>query len=145
MITLVVAVYGALLAIDGMKEWYPSLTKPVDIPLWLFSIVQPIYYVICVTVLYRLISYVEDFKVKRNSVTLFMFMMLFAESWNYFFLGLKSVSLGFWLMLVFSFIAMLVFFNLRKVDRLSSKIFTPYLIWLLVDITWIYGVWEANG
>lgn len=135
LITLVIAIYGSLLAIDGMKDWYPSLVKPVDIPMWLFAIVQPVYYGICMAIMYRLLIYVEDKKKRNFSLSLLIFMMLFAESWNYFFLGLKSVSLGFWLMLVFSIIAVIVFFNLRKTDKISSNIFLPYLVWLLADIS----------
>lgn len=145
LITLIIAVYGSLLAIDGMKEWYPSLVKPVDIPMWLFGIVQPVYYGICITILYRLFAYVEDTKKKQTSVFIILFMMIFAESWNYFFLGLRSVSLGFWLMLVFFLIAIVVFINLRKTDKISSYIFLPYLLWLLIDISWIYELWKANS
>ena len=71
-------------------------------------------------------------------------MMIFAESWNYFFLGLKNVSLGFWLMLVFSLVAIVVYLNLRRTDKVSSYVFLPYLVWLLADISWIFRVWQAN-
>ena len=144
LITLVIAMYGSLLAIDGMKEWYPYLVKPVDIPMWLFGFVQLVYYGICITILYRLFSYIEDTKERKISLSLFLFMMIFAESWNYFFLGLKNVSLGFWLMLVFSLIAIVVYLNLRKTDKVSSYVFLPYLVWLLADISWIFKLWQAN-
>ena len=144
LITLVIAVYGSVLAIDGMKEWYPYLVKPVDIPMWLFGFVQLVYYGICITILYRLFSYIEDTKERKISLFLFLFMMIFAESWNYFFLGLKNVSLGFWLMLVFSLIAIVVYLNLRKTDKVSSYVFLPYLVWLLADISWIFKLWQAN-
>ena len=136
--------YGSVLAIDGMKEWYPSLVKPVDIPMWLFGFVQLVYYGICITILYRLFSYIEDTRKRKISLSLFLFMMIFAESWNYFFLGLKNVSVGFWLVLVFSLITIVVYLNLRKTDKVSSYVFLPYLVWLLVDISWIFGLWQAN-
>jgi len=144
LITLVIVLYGSVLAIDGMKEWYPSLDKPVNIPIWLFGFVQLVYYGICITILYRLFSYIEDTKERKISLSLFLFMMIFAESWNYFFLGLKNVSLGFWLMLVFSLLAIVVYLNLRKTDKISSYVFLPYLVWLLVDISWIFELWQAN-
>ena len=144
LITLVIVLYGSVLAIDGMKEWYPSLDKPVNIPMWLFGFVQLVYYGICITILYRLFSYIEDTKERKISLSLFLFMMIFAESWNYFFLGLKNVSLGFWLMLVFSLLAIVVYLNLRKTDKISSYVFLPYLVWLLVDISWIFELWQAN-
>lgn len=144
-ITFVIAVYGSLLAIDGMKEWYPSLVKPIDIPMWLFAIVQPLYYAICITIMYRLMTYVDVVKTKKLSLILLVFMMLFAETWNYFFLGLRDVSLGFWTMVAFSGVAIVVYVNLRRVDFISSKIFIPYLVWLLVDNAWMYGIWVSNS
>lgn len=144
-VTLIIAIYGSLLAIDGMKEWYPSLIKPIDIPMWLFATVQPIYYVICITIMYRLLSYVADRRSRLVSLSLLVFMMLCAESWNYFFLGLHSVSLGFWLMLLFCGVVLLVYFNLRKTDNISAKVLLPYLLWLIVDISWIYEIWDKNS
>jgi len=142
--TFVMAVYGGLLSLDGMKEWYPSLTKPFDIPIWLFGVVQLVYYCICITIIYRLYSRLEKSRIRSISISLFAFMMVFAESWNYFFLGQKSISLGFWLILVFYLIVLAVYFILRKVDRLSSLILAPYLIWLLVDIIWLFKLWQVN-
>ena len=145
LITIVLAIYGGLLSIEGMSEWYPSLIKPIDIPIWLFGIVQPAYYLICVTILYRLYTRVEKSRVRRRtSMSLFVFMMFFAESWNFFFLGLKSVSLGFWLLLIFCLVVISVFLNLRRVDKNSSLILLPYLIWLVADIMWIFEIWQAN-
>lgn len=145
LVALVIAVYGSLLAIDGMAEWYPSLVKPIDIPMWLFAIIQPLYYAICISVVYRLVSYIDHPKTRRLSLFLVIFMMLFAETWNYLFLGLRNVSLGFWAMLAFSGVAIAVFINLRRVDPVSSRIFLPYLIWLLADISWMYGIWVENS
>lgn len=144
LITIFLAVYGGILSIDGMREWYPSLVKPFNIPIWLFSAIQLIYYLICIAILYRLFSNLEQSRLKQASILLFIFMMFFAESWNYFFLGLKSVSLGFWLLLAFCLIAFINYINLRKVDKTSSIILAPYLVWLVFDIVWLYRIYQVN-
>ena len=144
-VTILMAVFGGLLGFQGMSEWYPSLIKPLDIPLWLFSIVQAFYYIICVGIIFRLLTFVTDKASQKFSLSLFTGMMLLAELWNYFFLGLKSVSLGFFSILVFSLIAVLVYFNLKHTDRLSSIILTPYLLWLIIDIFWLFRLWQANS
>ena len=128
LITLVNAIFGSLLAIDGMEEWYPALIKPLDIPLWFFAIVQPLYYCICIFILYRLFSYVEESRKRIFSLSIYIFMMVYAESWNYFFLGLRNVSLGFWSMLGFGTLAFTVYLVLRKTEKISSHVFIPYLI-----------------
>ena len=144
-VTIFMAIFGSLLGIHGMSEWYPSLIKPLDIPLWLFSIVQAFYYIICVSIIYRLLTFVVDNASQKFSLSLFTGMMFLAELWNYFFLGLKSVSLGFFSILIFSLIAVLVYFNLKHTDRLSSIILTPYLLWLIIDIFWLFRLWQANS
>ena len=70
LITLVIAVHGSVLAIDGMKDWYSSLVKPVDISMWLFGFVQLVYYGICITILYRLFSYIARYEEEKNIVIL---------------------------------------------------------------------------
>lgn len=143
-ITVVLAVYGGLLGIGGMQDWYPSLARPVDIPMWLFGVVQPVYYLICIAILYRLMCNVAGNPATKRSVGLLLGMMFVAESWNYLFLGLRSVSFGFWSLLGFAALAVVVYLDMRRTDRLSSHLFLPYLFWLPVDLVWMYGIWQAN-
>ena len=144
-ITFILAIIGTFLGLEGMEEWYPSLIKPLDVPLWLFAIVQPLYYIICIVIMYRLLTYKENKREKFTSLFLLLFMMIYAEVWNYFFLGLKSVSTGFWTLLIFAGIVLLLFQNLYKSDNKSARLLIPYLIWLIVDCVWMYSLWEANS
>ncbi len=143
-ITFFLAVYGSVLALDGMKEWYPSLVQPITIPLWKFAVVQLVYYGICITILYRLFAYRGEKRTRTRAVSLFVFMMLIAESWNYVFLGRQDLFLGFWGMVLFVVIALAVYIYLRTIDTVSSYVFLPYLLWLFADIAWIFAIWQAN-
>jgi len=145
LITLTNAISGGVLGIDGFEEWYPSLIKPISIPFWLFALVQPIYYLICIVILYRLFSYIDDRATKMVSTSLFIGMMIFAELWNYFFLGLHSVFLGFWLLIAFTIIVWMNYLILWRIDRFSFYSFTPYVLWLFVDLTWLYSLRAANS
>lgn len=71
--------------------------------------------------------------------------MFMAETWNYFFFGMRNLLLSFMGMVVLGGTGMVFYLLLRKTEKWSSRIFAPYLLWLVfVDIPWIAGIWLTN-
>jgi benzodiazapine receptor len=145
LITLTIAIAGVLLAGNGMESWYSTLKMPwLNIPIWIFIPVQILYYLICGIIIYRILIYVAPGKQRNTSLAIFLTMMIYAEIWNFLFLGLESTLAGFVGIVIFSMVAIIVYLHLRRNERFSSKIFTPYLVWLLVDNIWIFELWRIN-
>jgi tryptophan-rich sensory protein len=66
------------------------------------------------------------------------------EVWNYLFFGLESTFLAFISLIPFSILVFLLFIKLKKIDKKSALILTPYLIWLIYDLSWTYYLWKLN-
>lgn len=143
----VIAVLGAMPALDadGFNSWYLNLHKPVDPPMWLFGFAQLAYYVICIFLLYRLFTASNPSPLNKKLRVLLVATMIYAEAWNYIFFGSENVLIGLWTILPFVLMSVLVFYSLRKVDRLGARAFGIYLAWLLlIDMPWMLGLVIAN-
>lgn len=137
------AVVGGLLAGNAVKDWYPILKKPAySISIPVFMVVGFIYYIICGFILYRLLT--QTGSERTLSLVLLLGMMAFNEIWNYLFFGLKSPLIGFISLVIYTGVAVALYFSLRVADVTASYALIPYLLWLLYDIAWIYGIWRMN-
>ena len=65
------AVVGAVLASDGPRTWYPTLRKSqVVLPLTAFVPVALLYYLMCGTLLYRLLAVVRPSRSRTQALRL---------------------------------------------------------------------------
>lgn len=138
------AILGNLLTGDALETWYLTLDQPwFSLPLWSWYIVGILYYLICASILYRL--FIIPSSTKRNA-SLFLILVMLAgnEVWNYLFFGLESTFLAFISLIPFSILVFLLFIKLKKIDKKSALILTPYLIWLIYDLSWTYYLWKLN-
>ena len=123
------AVFGTVLVGGSGLEWYGQLKKPwFLVPLGIFYLVGPLYYVLFAVVLYRVLSRVGDTRARAVSLGLALGVMLLNELWNYAFFGLRSTLAGFLGMAVF--VALLTV--LGRYERFSAVLVVPYYLWVLL-------------
>ena len=95
-ICVLFALFGSALVGESLGNWYGTLDKPSFlVPLWVFYIVGAVYYVLFVTVLYRILTRVDDRRGRATSLALTIGVLFLNELWNYGFFGLESTLLGF--------------------------------------------------
>lgn len=140
------AVLGSALTGDSLGEWYGNLEKPwFLVPLWVFFLVGLIYYVLGITVLYRILVHVADYRAKLTCLSLALVVLLANELWNYVFFGLRSTLAGFVGIALFLVPLTALIMALYKHERLSAKMFFPYYLWVLYDLAWTYELWRLNA
>jgi tryptophan-rich sensory protein len=95
-ICVLFALFGSALVGESLGNWYGTLDKPSFlVPLWVFYIVGAVYYVLFVTVLYRILTRVDDCRGRATSLALTICVLFLNELWNYGLFGLESTLLGF--------------------------------------------------
>ena len=138
------AVFGQLLTGDALETWYPTLNQPwFSFPLWGWYIVGVFYYIISISILYRLFSLPQS--VNRNLALLLTIAMLSGnEAWNYLFFVLESTYLAFISLIPFTLLVLFLFLKLNNLDKKASFILLPYLMWIGYDLFWTYYLWKLN-
>lgn len=144
-ICVVFALFGNALIGESLGNWYGALDKPwVLVPLWVFYIVGFLYYVLFATVLYRILTRVEDRRGRVTALALTLSVLFLNELWNYGFFGLESTLLGFAGILVFLIPLTALVVTLRRYEGISAGLIAAYYVWVLYDLAWTYQLWRLN-
>jgi len=135
----------ALFAGSGIKARFAELRVPrYAPPLWMWVVIGAFYYVICFTVLYRLLSMPGVVPLRRWAVILFSSMMLINALWNYFFFRTRNLFQAFVIGFPYSLIAFVLFPLLLRLDRVAAFCLLPYLFYLIYASTLGYHLWKFN-
>src|SRR5688572_4541582 len=95
------AIAGGALTGDALKTWYPALRKSLLVlPIWAFLPIAVLYYLMCGTILYRLLTHVAPNRERRIAFGFLLTMMAANEGWNYLLFGRRSTQASLWGMLV---------------------------------------------
>ena len=144
-ICVVFALFGNALIGESLGNWSGALDKPwFLVPLWVFYIVGFLYYVLFATVLYRILTRVEDRRGRVTALALTLSALFLNELWNYRFFGLESTLLGFAGILVFLIPLTALVVTLRRYEGFSAGPIAAYYVWVLYDLAWTYQLWRLN-
>ena len=112
---------------------YGSLEKPfLTPPSFVFGIAWTIIYILCFISAYIFDNKSEDKELNQKGTVLLYINMFINLLWtiSFFGLGLLTVSLIILALLYFSTVSL--FLTYKKVNKLSSVLLIPYLLWLLL-------------
>ncbi len=145
-ICVLFALFGSALVGESLGTWYDTLDKPSFlVPLWAFYIVGAVYYVLFATVLYRILTRVDDRRGRVTSLALAIGVLFLNELWNYGFFSLKSTLVGFLGIAVFLVPLTALLFTLRAYERFSAGLVAVYWIWVVYDLAWAFALWRLNS
>ena len=121
-------VAGALQA-DSLKDWYPCLNKPaLTPPDWAFPVAW--------TILYVLMGFSiglarESGHPGRTALTgIFLVQLAVNFLWSVAFFALRSPAAGLCLISVLFLLLTVYAWKSRPVNRISSSLFVPYILWV---------------
>lgn len=142
---LVAAATEGVCAGNNVKSFYATLRfPPYSAPLWLWSIIGGIYYLIFWFVLYRLLRLDTSSLLKPIAFALIAFMMLANALTNYVIFRARNLYLSFIIGSVFPILDITLFVFLLMLDRIAALTLIPYLIYRVYGVWWGYGLWRAN-
>lgn len=141
---LITLLIGGLPSIFVIKnDTYDTLNKPpLSPPPILFPIVWTILFILMGISIYRVM--VSDNSSKKEGKLIYFIQLIVNALWTVIFFGLNEYFLAFlWiLMLILLVVTMLIVFS--KIDKISTYINIPYLIWLLFACYLNFGVFILN-
>jgi translocator protein len=139
------AVTGGALTGDALKTWYPTLRKSrLVLPLWAFLPVAVLYYLMCGTILFRLLARLAPSAERQAAIWWLLAMMTTNEGWNYLLFGRRSPRAGLLGMIGFVGLALKLLHVLRRSDLRSARLLLPYIAWLGYDLIYAYELWRLN-
>lgn len=134
---------GTFFTIGAIPTWYAFLNKPTfSPPNWLFG---PVW-----TILYTMIGisfYLIWINYKKNNswaIKFFIFHLLLNSMWSIIFFGLKNLSLALIEIVILWSSILYMIKNFYKINKLSSFLLIPYLLWVSFASILNLSIWMLN-
>ena len=140
---LIIGFISSMFQTESMISWYPTLEKSVLTPPgFVFPIVWTLLY-ICIGISLAYILLQEPEK-KFELVFLWSSQILFNFLWSILFFYMKSPLLGFIDIILLDIVVILFIICSFKSSKVSSVLFIPYLVWLVLA-TYLNGYVMFNN
>ena len=124
------ALLEGLWAGKNVKPFFASLKFPrYSAPLWIWSIIGGLYYVIFGFVLYRLFRIKTDSAIKSVALALIVFMMVVNGLSNYIIFRLRNLRLSFLVGALFPVMDIALLLFLLQLDTIAALALIPYLLY----------------
>lgn len=129
----------------NVKQFFASLNFPrYSPPLWIWSIIGGLYYVIFWFVLYRLFRLTTNSPLWYATLALMLFMMTVNGLSNYVIFRAKNLWLSCMIGNVFPIMDLVLLVCLIQLDAFAAWSLVPYLIYRAYAVWWGYALWKAN-
>lgn len=145
-VCILAAALEGLCAGKNVKTFFAKLRFPrYSAPLWVWTIIGGLYYVIFWFVLYRLLSLDNDSALKSIALALILFMLILNALTNYVIFRAQNLRLSFIIGALFPVLDIALFICLLQIDKVAAWSLIPYLIYRAYGVWWGYALWKANS
>ena len=112
-------------------------------PFWAWIVIGVSYYVMCFSILYRiLVSSLTTYK--AISLLILLALMFINVAWNWVFFRSRNLFLSYVAFIPYGVLALVLFVVLLRFDRVSAWFVLPYLGYLVYANLWGYKLWRLN-
>ena len=128
----------------NVKAFFSTLTfPPYSAPLWVWSIIGGVYYLIFGFVTYRLLR-LDSSELKQVALVLALLMMIANGLSNYVIFRARNLYLSFIIGCLFPVMDIALLICLTQLDAIAAWSLVPYLIYRAYGVWWGYALWKAN-
>lgn len=144
LVCLLAVVAEGLLAGNRVREHLRQIRVPhASPPLWLWIVIGLAYYVICFTILFRLLARASG--TGRDVGVAILVLLLAANAfWNYLFFRAKNYFACLVFSLGYGVLAVALLLLLANVDRTSALVLLPYVAYLVYAGRLQVSIWRLN-
>ena len=129
----------------NVKAFFSTLRfPPYSAPLWVWSIIGGVYYLIFGFVTYRLLR-LDGSLLRSAALALVLFMMIVNALTNYIIFRARNLRLSSIVGSLFPVMDMTLLFCLIQLDTLAAWSLVPYLIYRVYAVWWGCALWKLNS
>jgi len=124
LITQAAGFVGSLFTTSSVKNWYPTINKPIFTPpSWLFAPVWIFLFFLMGISLYLIWQ-------KGQKIIFFWIQLFLNVLWSFCFFFLQNPTLAFVEILILLIFILVTIFKSYKINKVASILFLPYLFWV---------------
>ena len=128
----------------NVKSFFSTLNFPsYSAPLWVWSIIGGVYYLIFGFITYRLLR-LDSSPLRNTTLALVLFMMVANAFSNYVIFRARDLRRSFLIGALAPIFDVTLFVCLVQLDALAAWSLVPYLIYRVYGVWWGYALWKFN-
>jgi len=128
----------------NVKSFFSTLKfPPYSAPLWVWSIIGGLYYVIFWFVCYCLLR-LDTSALRSAALALVLFMMIVNALTNYIIFRARNLRISFVIGCLFPIMDIALLLCVVQVHTIAAWALVPYLIYRVYAIWWGYRLWDLN-
>ncbi|MFP4530232.1 MAG: TspO/MBR family protein [Halodesulfurarchaeum sp.] len=142
----IVGASGAVFTVQGLGEWYGSLTRPaIAPPNWVFGPVWTALFLLMGVAVWLVWRHAGESPGRvRFAMGVFAIHFAFNLAWSAAFFALQAIALGFAVILVLWALILATIWAFDRVDRRAALLLVPYLLWVTFATVLNYRFWVLN-
>lgn len=122
-------IIGSVFTIKAISTWYIYLNKPsFSPPNWIFGPAWLTLYLLMGIAVY--LNWTKNSKQAKFNVKLFFIHLFFNFIWTPVFFGAKNLFLALIIIFIIWLMIIVMIYSFKKVNKISSLLLIPYLLWV---------------
>jgi benzodiazapine receptor len=138
-------VMGSIFTSPSIPVWYANLQKPFfGPPNWIFAPVWILLFTLMGISLYLIL--IENFEdnVVKIGIVIFSFQLILNVSWSFLFFSLQNILFALIEIIILWFAILLTIYQFWKINKKSSYLLIPYLLWVTFAAILNFAIWRLN-
>lgn len=139
-------VMGSIFTAPSIPEWYAALQKPYfSPPNWIFAPVWILLFTLMGISLYLILLENLNDNAVQIGIALFSFQLILNIGWSFLFFSLQNIVYALFEIIILWFAILLTIYQFWKINKKSSYLLIPYLLWVLFAVILNFTIWKLNG
>jgi benzodiazapine receptor len=141
----IAGVMGSIFTSPSIPVWYATLQKPYFTPPnWIFAPVWILLFTLMGISLYLIL--IENLKDKtvKIGVAIFSFQLILNISWSFLFFSLQNILYALIEIIILWFVILFTIYQFFKINKKSSYLLIPYLLWVTFAAVLNFTIWRLN-
>ena len=127
LITYSASVIGGLVTVSFKEPWYSIINKPTfNPPSWVFAPVWTTLYLMMTIAIW---IFWHSRNRDMNTIYIYFIHIVFNTTWSVVFFGFHNIFLALVNLIILIFLIVILILRFRRVNKVSSYLMIPYLLW----------------
>jgi len=138
-------VMGSIFTAPSIPVWYETLQKPYfSPPNWIFAPVWILLFTLMGISLYLILIENLNDKAVKIGMAIFSFQLILNIIWSFLFFSLQNISYALFEIMILWLAILLTIYQFWKINKKSSYLLIPYLLWVTFAAILNFTIWRLN-
>jgi len=141
----IAGIIGSIFTSPSISGWYADLQKPLfSPPNWIFAPVWILLFTLMGISLYLILKENLNDNTVKIGIAIFSFQLILNIGWSFLFFSLQNILYALFEIIILWFAILLTISQFWKINKKSSYLLIPYLLWVTFAAIINFAIWRLN-